>query len=240
MNSLLRNAFERAKLQFPKFVISRQVLRVEENLANNKTNYDFQLKQGNSSTDGPLENLLNDSDAFILLAVAIGIKKQDTTLTPPWYGNYNVYNYPPQAIFNGAPAARAVEWQALMTIWNGKLTFKTGSLERIKPTDTNEYLFAPGGADQASTVISSRRAVGQESQGWVEQQGQLVLDGSQNNQFSLNLGSGDILAIDGVYTSGGAATNTAKNVVVLSCLGLNIANGAQAAKRFAESWGENG
>jgi len=236
MNTMLRAAFERAKEQFPKFVISRQVLRVEETLANNKTNYSFQLKQGNSSTDGPLENLLNDNDAFILLAVAIGIKKQDTTLTPPWYGNYPVYNYPPQAVFVGAPASRAVEWQALMTIWNGKLSFKTGSLERIKPTDTNEYQFAPAGADQAATVISSRRAFGQESQGWVEQQGQLVLDGQQNNQFTLELGSGDILAIDGAYTSGGAATATSRNVLVLSALGLNIANGSEAAKRFAETW----
>jgi len=236
MENMLRSAFERAQAQFPKFVISRQVLRVEEPLAPNSSNYSFQLKQGNSSTDGPLENLLNDSDAFILLAVAIGIKKQDTTLTPPWYGNYQVFNYPPQAVFNGAPAARATEWQALLTIWNGKLSFKTGSLERIKPSDTNEYLFAPAAADQAATVISSRGQFGYNSHGWVEQQGQLVLDGSQNNQFNLTLGSGDILAIDGLYTSGGAATNTAKNVVVLSCLGLNIANGAQSAKRFAESW----
>lgn len=239
-NTLLRGAYDRAKLVFPKFVISRQVLRVEEPLANNKTNYSFQLKQGNSSTDGPLEGLLNDSDAFVVCAVAIGIKKQDTTLTPPWYGNFQVFNYPPQAIFVGAPAARATEWQALLTIWNGKLSFKTGSLERMKPTDTNEFMFAPAGADQAATVISSRRAFGQEGQGWVEQQPQLLLDGSQNNQFNLDLGSGDILAIDGAYTSGGAATATSRNILVLSVLGLNIANGAEAAKRFAESWGEVG
>lgn len=238
--TILRSAYDRAKLVFPEFVISRQVLRVEEPLANNKTNYSFQLKQGNSSTDGPLENLLNDSDAFVVCAVAIGIKKQDTTLTPPWYGNYQVYNYPPQATFVGAPASRAVEWQALLTIWNGKLSFRTGSLERMKPTDTNEYLFAPPGADQAATVISNRRQFGPETQGWVEQQPFLLLDGAQNNQFNLELGGGDILAIDGAYTSGGAATATSRNILVLSVLGLNIANGAEAAKRFAKSWGEQG
>lgn len=234
----LRGAFDRAKVDFPKFVMSRQVLRVEEPLANNKTTYTFQLKQGNNSTDGPLENLLNDADAFVMCAVAIGIKKQDTTLTPPWYGNFQVYNYPPQATFVGAPAGRAVEWQALLTIWNGKLSFKTGSLERIKPTDTNEYLFAPAGADQAATVISSRRAFGQDNQGWVEQQPLFLLDGSQNNQFTLDLGSGDILAIDGSYVAGGGQTATSRNILVLSVLGINIANGAEAAKRFAQSWGE--
>ena len=137
-----------------------------------------------------------------------------------------------------APAGRAVEWQALLTIWNGKLSFKTGSLERIKPTDTNEFMFAPAGADQAATVISSRRAFGQENQGWVEQQPLFLLDGSQNNQFSLDLGSGDILAIDGSYVAGGGQTATSRNILVLSVLGINIANGAEAAKRFAQSWGE--
>lgn len=80
----LRATFERTKAVFPRFVISRQVLRVEESLSPNKSEYSFQLKQGNSSTDGPLENLLNDSDAFVVTHIAIGIKKQDTTLTPPW------------------------------------------------------------------------------------------------------------------------------------------------------------
>ena len=238
MYPTLRDTFERVKQQFPKFVVSRQVLRVEELLQPQKSSYDFQLKQGNTSTDGPLENLLNDSDAFVMTHIAIGIKKQDTTLSPPWLGNYQVYNYPPQAVFVGAPASSAVEWQALLCIWNGKLTFRTGSLERIKATDTNEYLFAPAGADQAATVISSRRAFGDQSQGWVEQQATLLLDGSQNNQFTLQLGAGNITAIDGSWTSGGAQTATSRNVVVLSVLGLNIANGAEAAKRFASSWGE--
>ena len=234
----LRATFERTKAVFPKFVISRQVLRVEESLSPNKSEYSFQLKQGNSSTDGPLENLLNDSDAFVLTHIAIGIKKQDTTLTPPWYGNYQVYNYPPQATFVGAPAGKAVEWQSLLTIWNGKLSFRTGSLERIKPTDTNEYLFAPAAADQAATVISSRRIFGDDGQGWVEQQATLLLDGSQNNEFRLQLGSGDITGIDGSYVAGGGATATSRNVLVLMALGVNIANGAESAKRFAEGWGE--
>jgi len=234
----LRGAFERTKAVFPKFVISRQVLRVEELLTAQKSSYSFQLKQGNSSTDGPLENLLNDSDAFVLTHIAIGIKKQDLTLTPPQLGNFQVYNYPPIATFVGVPAGQATEWQSLMCIWNGKLSFRTGSLERIKPTDTNEYLFAPAGADQVATVISSRRAFGDQSQGWVEQQATLLLDGSQNNEFNLQLGSGDLTGIAGQYTAAGATTATSRNVVVLSALGLCVANGAESAKRFAESWGE--
>lgn len=234
----LRGAFERTKQVFPKFVISRQVLRVEELLTAQRSEYTFQLKQGNSSTDGPLENLLNDSDAFVLTHVAIGIKKQDITLTPPQYGNFQVYNYPPIATFVGVPAGQATEWASLMCIWNGKLTFFTGSLQRIKPTDTNEYLFAPAGADQVATVISSRGAFGDQSHGWVEQQATLLLDGSQNNEFKLSLGNGDLTGIAGQYTAAGATTATSRNVVVLSCLGLLIANGAESAKRFAESWGE--
>ena len=70
----------------------------------------------------------------------------------------------------------------------------------------------------------------------MEQQPTLLIDGSQNNVFSLQLGAGDYTGIAGNYTAAGATTNTALNVLVLECLGLVIQNGAEQAKRFATSW----
>lgn len=231
--SLLRGAYDRASNLFPDFVISRQVLRMEQSLANNKSAYSFQLKQGNASTDPPLSVLLNDSDAFVLCALAIGIKKQDTTKSPQQVGNFTVYNYVNTAVFTGVPAGQATEAASLECIYNGKLSFRTGSLERIRPTDTREYKQAP---DIQTATISPFGGFGDFGRAWVEQQPTLLIDGSQNNEFTLQLGAGDYTGISGVYTSGGAATNTALNVLVLECLGLVIQNGAQAAKRFADSW----
>jgi len=232
-DSLLRGAVERTAALFPKFVISRQVLRMEQSLASNKSAYTFQVKQGNASTDPPLSVLLNDSDAFVLCAISLGIKKQDTSKTPAWYGNYTVYNYVNSAVFVGAPAGQATEAQSLECIYNGKLSMRTASLERIRPTDTREYKQAP---DIQTASISPFGSLGDWGRAYVEQQPTILLDGSQNNEFTLQLGAGDYTGISGVYTAGGAATATALNVVVLELLGLIVQNGAQAAKRFAESW----
>lgn len=231
--SLLRGPLERAQNIFSDFVISRQVLRVEEPLQTNRNQYKFQLKQGNSSTDGPLENLLNDSDAFVIVGVRIYIKKQDLTLDPAEFGNYELFSYPNKTEFDGTDGTN-FEWRALMTIWNGKLSFRTGSLERMKPTDTNEYLFAPAEQDVGDNV-SQFGGFSELNRGYVEQQPTLLLDGSQNNEFQLDLGSGSLDLIDG--NEGGETPPTTRNVVGLMILGLNIANGAESAKRFAKSWG---
>lgn len=231
--SLLRATTERVSREFPKFVISRQVLRMEQLLSSNSGTYRFQMKQGNNSTDPPLSNLLNDSDAFVLCGLSLGIKKQDTTQTPPWYGTYKVYNYVNAAIFTGVPAAHATEAAALQCIYNGKLSFRTGSLERIRPTDTREFEQAP---DIQTATISPFGSFGDFGRAYVEQQPTFLIDGSQNNEFTLQLGAGDYFGITGLYTAAGAATNTAANVVVLEALGLIIQNGAESAKRFAESW----
>lgn len=231
--SLLRGAFDRASEIFPNFAISRQVLRMEQNLANNKSEYQFQLKQGNASTDPPLSVLLNDADAFVLVAMSIGIKKQDLTKNPQQIANFTVYNYVNSLIFTGVPTGQATEASSLECIYNGKLSFKTGSLERIRATDTREYKQAP---DIQTATISPFGGFGDYGRAWVEQQPTLLIDGSQNNVFSLQLGAGDYTGIAGNYTAAGATTNTALNVLVLECLGLVIQNGAEQAKRFASSW----
>lgn len=231
--SLLRGAFDRASEIFPNFAISRQVLRMEQNLANNKSEYQFQLKQGNASTDPPLSVLLNDADAFVLVAMSIGIKKQDLTKNPQQIANFTVYNYVNNLVFTGVPTGQATEAASLECIYNGKLSFKTGSLERIRATDTREYKQAP---DIQTATISPFGGFGDYGRAWVEQQPTLLIDGSQNNVFSLQLGAGDYTGIAGNYTAAGATTNTALNVLVLECLGLVIQNGAEQAKRFATSW----
>ena len=227
----LRDAYSRVKSLFPNYIISKQVLRVEEQLANNKSNYQFQLKQGNSSTDGPLENLLNQNDAFVLCALALGIKKQDTSTSPPRYGNYQPFFFPNPNVFVGAPAGQATESSALLTVYNGQINFATGSVERMKFMDTNQFLMVPQDRD-INDGLAVQNAV---NTPWSEVQPNFLIDGEQNNQFNLNLGAGDITAIDGRYTSGGAATATARNVLVLFALGLIIHNGSAAVKQ-AKGW----
>jgi hypothetical protein len=245
-NSLLRAAFDRARAKFPNFIVQRQELRIENLLQPNQNQYQFQLKQGNSTSDGPVNILLNDEDAFVLVATMLYVKKQNTTAVPNQYANSQPFTYPEPQVFVGTPAGQAQEWQALFTIWNGRLSFKTGSLERIKPMDTLSHLYVPAAqvipADDGTLLTLANNTLAEfngpniENFAWVEQQPTLLVDGKQNNVFTLQLGSGDTTAIDGSYAADGDQDAVPRNVVGLRCLGLLIQNGASEAKRYESSW----
>lgn len=244
VTSLLRGAYERTAAKFPNFIIQRSELRLEQQLQANQNRYTFQYKQGNNSTDGPNAVLLNDQDAFVLVATQLYVIKYDPSDTPVPYNNSQRFTYPDPQVFVGAPANRAEEWQALFTIWNGTMVFNTNSLQRMKAIDLYSHLYVPQAqvvpSDDGTllTLVNNTLAEfnGPANDAWVEHQPTILFDGQQNNTFEINLGSGDTLAIDGSYTSAGAQTATTRNYLGLRLLGLLVANGAMAAKQFANSW----
>ena len=245
-NSALRAAYERTAAKFPKFIINRHVLRMEQLLAPNQSTYRFQMKQGNTSTDGPNQVLLNDDDAFVLVGLSIGIVKHDLTTSPPQYGNFQLFTYPDPEVFVGAPAGSPFEYQSLLCIWNGTLQFNTASLLRIKPHDTSDYLMVPREQvtppvadvnDLLNPTLPEFGGRGDTSRSYIEIQPTPLIDGQMQNEFTLNLGAGNYTGIDGSYTSAGAATATSRNWLVLRAYGLLIAQGSTAAKQFTESWG---
>lgn len=253
-NSLLRAAYERVAALFPDFICQRSELRMERALQNNVSAYTFQVKQGNNTTDGPNQILLNDEDAFVLVATQVYVMKQQLAPAagPAQYNNTQRFTYPDPQVFTGAPASRAEEWQALFTIWNGQLSFNTGSLQRIKPIDLYSHLYVPQaqvinpeaaiedvaiGNGRTNPSLAEFGGFAMENYAWVEHQPTPIFDGKQNNSFTIGLGSGDLLAIQGNYTAAGVLDNTLpSNVLGLRALGILIANGAAEMKRFKESW----
>ena len=240
--SMLRQAYERTVKVFPNMIISRQVFRMEQILASNQSQYQLQLKQGNQSTDGPAQILLNDSDAFVLCGISIGIVKHDTSTTPQAYGTNQVFTYPDGQIFVGAPAGQVTERASLLALYNGTIEFRTESLIRKKPSSTTDYLYAPqaqviAGSPTAGTLtLPQFGGWDEESRGYVEEQPTPLLNGQQSNIFTVTLGAGDYTGIAGQYTAAGAATATSRNYLCVRLLGLLIANGAQPAMRFANAW----
>ena len=238
-SDILRGAYDRASKIFSGFMISRQNLRVEQLLNANRSQYTFNLKQGNSTTDGPLERRLSDNDAFVFVALMIGVKKQNAT-APLNPGNYPIFTYPDEGYFIGTPAGAATEVAALYSLYNGTVALQTGSLERIKPTPLYDCLYSPERVTTAADTVVTPQYSGYDmrNQGYMEMQPTLLLDGKQNNDLVVNLGEGSFTAIDGSW-DGAAQTATTRNVLVVQALGLLIHNGAQEFKRYAEQWNES-
>lgn len=243
---ILRGALERTQSRFPNFITQRQELRIEQLLKANQNQYQFQLKQGNNTSDGPVNILLNDEDAFVIVGTALYVKKQNTTAVPNQYANSQPFSYPDPQVFTGAPAGQPKEYEALLTIWNGTLAFNTGSLQRIKPMDTLSHLYVPPAqvipSDDGTLLtlvnptLAEFNGPNQDYFAYVEHQPTLLLDGKQNNVFTLNLGSGSLTGIDGSYAADGDQDAVPRNVVGLRILGILIHNGAAEAKRFAGTW----
>lgn len=241
--SLLRDAYERTAKRFPNFITQRQELRVELPLLPNQNLYSFQIKQGNNSSDGPNSVLLNDQDAFVLVATQIYVMKQNPSTTPVQYNNAQRFSYPDPQVFVGAPAGFAEEWAALLTVWNGQLSFNTSSLQRMKPIDLYSHLYVPQAqvVPPLATVLSITNNTlaefnGPANDAWVEHQPTILFDGSQNNTFVLQLGAGDTTAIDGSYQADGSHDEVTRNYLGLRLLGILISNGAMQAKQFAQAW----
>lgn len=245
-NAALRAAYERTAAKFPGFIINRSVLRMEQPLASNQSTYKFQMKQGNVSTDGPSQVLLNDDDAFVIVGLSLGIVKHDLSVSPAQYGNFQLFTYPDPEYFVGAPAGAAFEYQSLLTIFNGTLQFNTASLLRIKPHDTSDYLMVPRAQvvppvadvnDLLNPTLPEFGGRGDTSRSYIEMQPTPLVDGQQQNEFTLNLGAGDYTGIAGQYTSAGAATVESRNYLVLRVLGMLVAQGSVAAKQYTKEWG---
>lgn len=242
----LRATYERTAAKFPKFIINRHVLRMEQPLAQNQSAYKFQMKQGNFSTDGPNQVLLNDDDAFVIAGLSIGIVKRNTSTTPPQWANNQLFTYPDPEYFVGAPAGSPFEYQALLTIFAGTLQFNTASLLRIKPHDTSDYLMVPRAQvvppvadvnNLLNPTLPEFGGRGDTSRSYLEIQPTPLIDGDQQNEFTLSLGAGSYVGIDGSYAADGDQDATSRNYVVVRVLGFLIAQGSASAKRFAEEWG---
>lgn len=254
MQDRLRATYERAQAKFPEFQIQTQVLRREIPLNNTRNGYAISLKAGQGNNpfgDSGSEIFLDQNDAFVMCGLSVAVKKQDTTLSPAQYGNFPLFTYPDPQYFIGAPAGQAIESAALMCIWNGTLSFRTNVLQRIKAMDTSKFLFTPPtqvknaiatdadtypGNGQTQQSLPEYGGWDWESQGFIELQPTMLLDGAENNQFELGLGNGSITAIDGSYAADGDRDATSRNVVVLRAYGLLIPDGSKAAKKFADSW----
>jgi hypothetical protein len=234
----LRSAFERAQAKFPGNVISRGVIRLEQALDAQKNQYTFKVKDGSTSgTEGANQIKLSDNDAFVLVAIALGIKRQDGTNT----GTQPIYTYPDPQVFTGAPASQPKEYEALLTAFNGQLSFTTGTVQRIKPLDTADFLMVPGDQviKQASPAINDSLppfGPSHQERGFIEIQPTILLDGAQANDFTLTLGAGNLTGITGQYTAAGATTNTHRNYMVLRLLGFFVHEGAASAKRLVNEW----
>lgn len=217
------------------FLINQDTLRLEKELSADRSSYNFDLYQ-NSGSDRPLEKKLNRNDVFCITHLALGVCKQDTTTSPKQYGNFRVYHNADPNYFIGAPAGQVEEWVSVQTVWNGKLTVKTNTTDRLQEflTQMLEYIPERGHTKQAAPQINDewgQYGPSMEEKGYFKLTPNIILNGQQNNRITLELGSGDIASIEGTVDNTPTAVDT-RNVVVLLLHGFTIHEAADPQLRW--------
>lgn len=210
------------------FIINPKLLRIEQLLAAGRNQYKFSLFQ-NPGSDRPLEEKLNRNDMFFLTGVGLGIAKQDTSTTPPKYGNFPVFFHPDANYFVGANGA-IFENEALECLYNGKLTISTKPVERQTDLLTNVFRVVPERGYTKFAAPQTRDEWPQHklSDSIVKLEPLVIIDGKQDNTVNIELGAGNTDLIAGGVTAANAALNT-RNLAVLFLEGFVVVNAAQAA-----------
>ena len=213
------------------FIITPTDLRLESALLENNNLLRFDPYEGNANTDRPLENKLSRKDMFFITHVALGIAKFDDTSGNG--GTYPIYHYPDSNYFDGVKTG-INEWESLENLWNGTLSMKTGSIERLDNFLLLNCRYVPPapytelGGTPSPNAIHAQYGPSHGERGFYPIVNTIVLDGDESNDFTVALGEGERTNIDGSADSAGAGVDPGtRNVAILLLKGF-LVNGTVA------------
>lgn len=217
------------------FIVNQHTLRVEQVLSASQNSYTFTLRDTGNSR--PLERRLNTNDLFFLTHIGLMLCKQDTSTTPPQYGNFPLFTNPDPNYFDGDNSGGTpAEFDALNCVYNGELTLATTPVERLKDFSTTILRYVPERGYLEPTTDQDDVEYPQfgpnlDYRGFFRLTPNIILDGDENNTVVVDLGAGDTTQIVGAVDRAGQSVNT-RNVLVLMLHGFNVINGAQKLGRW--------
>lgn len=224
----LMRALDAMQVQLDDYIISEQTLRLEAELKAGRNAYALQMYE-NPGSDRPQEIKLNRNDAFIVIAAALAITKQDKTNDPPLYGNYPLFTFPDPGFFLGSPAAGLDEHECLETVYNGQLTIKTNNTDRLTGLSTSHFRYVP--ERTMGDGVYPQYGPTLEKRGFFEMEPHIILNGQQNNLVEVEIGAGDTAVIAGGIDGSAQAVDTT-NVMVVQLHGFLLSEAAAAATRY--------
>jgi len=186
-------------------VHNTNMLRIAATLVNGQTNYQFQLKSINSTTQLPFENKLDEQDVFVAAAFRLSVVKVSSNA----FGSVP-FTYPDATIFSAANEATQLNglWigSNLSLVTNNNTVRFSGRLPELSLHSPNRFL-------TAATQTPER--VGSDMKGFVSFDPMHILNGKLNNVVNLNWGP---YATSAIATTG--------NTVLLDIFGVQIVSGA--------------
>ena len=216
-----------------KTLVQPYMIRMEKVLDAARSNYQFDVLS-NPGSDRETEHKLNRNDAFAIMGIRLGVRKQNEVANPAIYTFPVAYSADPNQ-FAGAPAGQVKEYVSLDPLYDGKLSIRTQNVDRVRDLSTALLRNVPE-RGYVTTASSSQpneefaqQAPGQA--GFFRIMPNPILSGQDNNRVDLVLGPGNPESIEGGFDAAGAAVDT-RNVVVVELFGYLLVDAAKPAQRW--------
>lgn len=206
------------------YIITATDLRLQQMLLESQNVYEFDPYE-NRNVGAPLQQQLSRNDLFCITHIAVNVTKQNTEATPSEYGNYPLFTFPDPEFFSGTGEAKALE-----TIFNGKLSFSTSALTRLESFLLHNCRYVPERTSEQEgegPLIYQQYGPTAEARGYCRLNPNLLIDGQEDNKFTIRLGSGTFEGIEG--------DGDPNNVIVLMAKGFRVSGIAPGEARAVQN-----
>ena len=219
-----RAIFDGVRKKFPNFTPSPGYLRIEQALANGKTNYLFDIKQNGAEVS--TETKLDRNDVFVVHSLAIFLSAQNSTTI----GKEPLQTYPNKVAFG---STTGFNYKDLECVYNGYLSLKIGQKINIERMPLIHFRKIPTTQEIAAITYGAS----------VTQSGSQKIDYSQFDLQNVAYPLESLMFLHGTMDAkfeiaipqwvGAQIANTAANVsnkLVLFPIGLLVKGAAQNNK----------
>ncbi len=216
--SMSREAFLKA------YMVTTHTIEAWKYLNPTESKYTFSLNEGVDPLI-PGEIKLNKNAWFGSIGISLVFKKCDyaaATTTYSNHGNYGIHTWPSPQYFNGPAAApgNKTEWQNLLTVVEGTISMRAGTADVLNQLKSRELFLQNVNSETLSPLDHQQYGPTIDERGFFQPVPHFILDGGQDNTFTVDLANGDRTLIDGANNP---LTNT-RNMIGVRLFGLIVRN----------------
>jgi len=159
-------------------------LRLEQQLFNNKTQYQFAILNNDNGTSGTIFNTemrLTQQDAFVTSAMGFFLAKPTSNIDTTWIA----HSYPSPAVFTTSGVAAAAE-----TLYNSILSIMVNNVNILPRLSMRRFRAVP--QSQQVAAAANQNGIAQDqidlsSDGWMVVEPNIVMIGSKGTIITLTL-----------------------------------------------------
>ncbi|MGZ8505727.1 MAG: hypothetical protein ACXWW0_00140 [Bacteroidia bacterium] len=196
----IREVLRKCKAAYPSATITEHTLRTLTLVENSKNNFELKFHKG-TDTPKAIERRLDENDVFIGVGIGMFLR----AVTSSVFSTSRRQTYPNPEVFV-TDSTNFIN-PHLNALYNGWITFKSGSVVNFEGIDTQQFMYVPEAQQGATTAAYTGTAFEiadsgySAGAGYKQLTGFIVLRGNGSNTFELVINPDTTLKIANTNTN---------------------------------------